>query len=84
MQLLCVLSDPQQVGVVFDEPVGHNDGTVKGVAYFSCVQGYGAFVRGDRVSVGDFPERDPFAEDEEDGAGAAAGKQEEEQDEDEI
>lgn len=51
------------VGVQFDEPVGHNDGSVKGVSYFSCPMGYGAFVRGDKVKVGDYPERDPFAED---------------------
>lgn len=52
------------VGVQFDEPVGHNDGSVKGVAYFSCPMKFGAFVRGDKVQVGDFPERDPFADEE--------------------
>lgn len=42
----------------FDEPVGHNDGTAKGIKIFDSVMGHGAFVRGDKVLVGDYPERD--------------------------
>lgn len=33
------------VGVELDEPKGKNDGTVQGVAYFSCQMHYGMFVR---------------------------------------
>ena len=54
------------VGIKFDEPVGRPefDGTLNGVRYFECVPGYGTFVRGNHVTVGDFPERDIFADDE--------------------
>lgn len=55
------------VGVKFDEPLGHNDGTVKGSRIFECLPGYGAFVRGHNVKVGDYPVVDIFAdEDDED------------------
>lgn len=54
------------VGVQFDEPLGHNDGSVKGRTIFECQPGFGAFVRGHNITVGDFPERDPFASDDED------------------
>jgi tubulin-folding cofactor B len=53
------------VGVKFDEPVGLTDGVVKGVPYFQCEPGYGSFVRGKNVTVGDFPERDLLDDDEE-------------------
>jgi len=48
------------VGVVFDEPVGKTDGTTKdGKRYFDTPgPGYGGFVRGKNIEVGDFPERD--------------------------
>lgn len=45
-------------GVQYDEPVGKNDGTIKGVQYFSCLPNYGAFVRPDTVTAGDFPPLD--------------------------
>lgn len=47
-------------GVQYDEPIGRNDGSVKGRRFFDCPPGYGAFVRPNLVSVGDYP---PFDED---------------------
>ncbi|KAJ8323811.1 hypothetical protein O5D80_007696 [Batrachochytrium dendrobatidis] len=52
------------VGVEYDEPVGKHDGSVKGVAYFSAKPGHGAFLRPDKIVVGDYPEEDLFADDE--------------------
>jgi len=53
------------IGVQYDEPVGMNDGTVKGVKYFECPAGYGSMLRPDLVKVGDYPEIDEFASDDE-------------------
>ncbi len=52
------------VGIQYDEPVGKNDGSVKGVRIFQCPDGYGGFVRPNNVSVGDFPPIDDFDFDE--------------------
>lgn len=46
------------VGVKFDEPVGKTDGTAGSKRYFDALPGYGGFVRGKNLQVGDFPERD--------------------------
>jgi tubulin-folding cofactor B len=55
------------IGVQFDEPLGSNDGSFKGIKLFeNCPMGYGAFVRGNHVKVGDFPERDLLADEDED------------------
>ena len=48
------------VGVEYDEPLGKNNGTVKGVTFFTCAENFGAMVRPDKVTVGDFP---PLADD---------------------
>ncbi|KAG6769115.1 hypothetical protein POTOM_024731 [Populus tomentosa] len=52
------------VGVQFDEPFGKHDGMVKGVRYFDSPPLHGALIRPDKVKVGDYPERDPFEEEE--------------------
>ncbi|OVA04872.1 CAP Gly-rich domain [Macleaya cordata] len=52
------------IGVQYDEPLGKHDGMVRGKRYFSCPPLHGAMVRPDKVKVGDYPEKDPFEEDE--------------------
>lgn len=52
------------VGVQFDEPVGKHDGMVKGKRYFDCPPFHGAMVRPDKVKIGDYPEKDPFEDEE--------------------
>nr|VZH96704.1 unnamed protein product [Spirometra erinaceieuropaei] len=39
------------VGVVLDEPVGKNNGTVQGKRYFDCEENFGIFVRPTQVSL---------------------------------
>lgn len=39
------------VGIELSEPVGKNDGSVKGVPYFSCPQNHGVFVKPSQVRV---------------------------------
>ncbi|GAA5911538.1 tubulin-folding cofactor B [Sporobolomyces salmoneus] len=53
------------VGVEWDEPVGKGNGTVDGKVYFETLPMRASFVRPDKVTIGDFPEIDPFAEDDE-------------------
>mmetsp|Transcript_16589 Transcript_16589/g.29862 ORF Transcript_16589/g.29862 Transcript_16589/m.29862 type:complete len:228 (+) Transcript_16589:71-754(+) len=49
------------IGIQLDEPLGKNDGIVKGTRYFQTPPNHGLFVRPDLVEVGDFR---PFDEDE--------------------
>uniref|UniRef100_A0A7S0AUB8 CAP-Gly domain-containing protein n=1 Tax=Pyrodinium bahamense TaxID=73915 RepID=A0A7S0AUB8_9DINO len=53
------------VGIRLDEPQGQNDGTKDGRSYFDCRPKYGCFARPVNVRVGDYPERDPLASDDE-------------------
>jgi len=53
------------VGVKLDEPLGMNNGTVKGVQLFECGENYGAMVRGKNCTVGDFPDLFSLDSDEE-------------------
>ena len=58
----------------YDEPVGKNDGTVKGKRFFTCPPKYGGFLRPDKLQVGEqFVELDDlFTDDEEENDGEAA------------
>lgn len=53
------------VGVEFDEPVGKNDGLIGNLRVFQAKAQHGSFVKPKQVEVGDFPEIDPFASEDE-------------------
>lgn len=52
----------QWVGVKFDEPVGKNDGSIRGKRYWGKEGDgkFGVFVRPEMVEVGEFPVLDDF------------------------
>jgi tubulin-folding cofactor B len=52
------------VGVLLDEPMGENNGSVKGKKYFECDDKFATFVRPNYVKTGDFPAEDMFDADE--------------------
>lgn len=53
------------LGICYDEPVGKNDGTVKGIRYFNAPRNCGALVRPSNTTVGDFPPLDDFSDEDE-------------------
>ncbi len=59
-------SSLQWIGVCLDEPLGTCDGSEKGKKLFSCPKNHGLFVSSDKVRVGDYPEHDPFKDEEDD------------------
>ncbi|XP_056322470.1 CAP-Gly domain-containing linker protein 1 [Danio aesculapii] len=49
----------QWAGIVLDEPIGKNDGSVSGVRYFQCKDLYGIFTRPSKLTRSPVPEREP-------------------------
>lgn len=48
-------SSGKWVGIELSEPVGKNDGSVQGIAYFSCQPKYGVFVKASQVKIVEGP-----------------------------
>lgn len=48
----------QWAGIVLDEPIGKNDGSVTGVRYFQCEDGRGIFTRPSKLSKTALPEKE--------------------------
>ncbi|XP_062290576.1 CAP-Gly domain-containing linker protein 1 [Scomber scombrus] len=48
----------QWAGIVLDEPIGKNDGSVAGVRYFQCEDGRGIFTRPSKLSKTLLPEKE--------------------------
>lgn len=55
-----VIPDFVWIGVELDEPVGKHNGMVGGKRYFNAAEKCGTFVKAFAVKTGDYPERDPF------------------------
>jgi dynactin 1 len=43
------------VGIELNAPLGKNDGSVKGIGYFSCAPNHGVFVRPSQVKIESLP-----------------------------
>mmetsp|Transcript_16569 Transcript_16569/g.24893 ORF Transcript_16569/g.24893 Transcript_16569/m.24893 type:complete len:325 (+) Transcript_16569:31-1005(+) len=54
------------IGIRLDEPLGKHNGTIKGNFYFEAPDRHGTFVRPAHVTLGDFPERDYFDDEDDD------------------
>ena len=50
------------IGIALDEPLGDNNGCIKGVKYFEAQDNYGIMVRPNYVKVGKYPPIDAFNE----------------------
>uniref|UniRef100_A0A3B5A2S7 CAP-Gly domain-containing protein n=1 Tax=Stegastes partitus TaxID=144197 RepID=A0A3B5A2S7_9TELE len=48
----------QWAGIVLDEPIGKNDGSVAGVRYFQCEDGRGIFTRPSKLSKTALPDKE--------------------------
>ncbi|XP_035040060.1 CAP-Gly domain-containing linker protein 1 isoform X2 [Hippoglossus stenolepis] len=48
----------QWAGIVLEEPIGKNDGSVAGVRYFQCEDGRGIFTRPSKLSRTELPEKE--------------------------
>lgn len=48
----------QWAGIVLDEHIGKNDGSVAGVRYFQCEDGRGIFTRPSKLSRTPLPEKE--------------------------
>ncbi|XP_037547707.1 CAP-Gly domain-containing linker protein 1 [Nematolebias whitei] len=48
----------QWAGIVLDEPIGKNDGSVAGVRYFQCEDGHGIFTRPSKLSRTELPQKE--------------------------
>lgn len=58
-----LIPDYVWIGVELDEPVGKHNGIISGKRYFTCNSNCGTFVKSYAVKIGDYPERDPFDDD---------------------
>ncbi|ONH70063.1 Cell polarity protein alp11 [Cyberlindnera fabianii] len=64
-KVLEIDADNTWCGVEFDEPVGKNNGSIKGVYYFHAKPSYGGFLKPQQIETGDFPEQSLFSDDDE-------------------
>lgn len=58
--------EDEWVGVLLDEPVGRNNGTLHNIFYFEAPPMHGAFVKRHGLQIGDFAPRDILDDDDDD------------------